>query len=422
MRRLSSLAFYFLLAVTGTGSIRTALAASWYVKPDGSGDAPTIQAALNLASSGDEVVVAAGTYPWSTQHGDSAALNGPTLLTMRSGVYLRSEAGPLVTIIDAENRGRVLRLEAVANVRIEGFTIQGGYAATPGATGPYSKGLGGGILCRYSSSVEIVGNMIKANRSRFGGGGIGILDSDLLIRDNVVFNNTSDLGVAGIEASGGGTVVQMSENTIAENVGGGVFCASGTGTLARKLIFGNMPSDRVEGFGVSCLFSSMALECNNSWANQDGDYQCTIAPSDISEDPLFCQEAPFYKVYWGSPCLPDNNDCGVRIGAVTTCETSDLVSESPHPPTWIRASPNPFNPQTEISFMLPASLQRVSLSIYDLRGRRVARLLDGYYTGIVGSVIWTGFDDAGVHVSTGVYIAQLAIGPKLSSTKLVLVK
>jgi hypothetical protein len=130
----------------------------WYVTADGSGDAPTIQAAIDGAIAGDEILVAAGVYRWSTQGGDSMALNGPTMLTMRSGIAVRSQSGPYVTIIDAESKGRVVRFEATTGVLLEGFSIRGGNAAYPGGPpGAYSKGAGGAILCRYSSSVGIVG-------------------------------------------------------------------------------------------------------------------------------------------------------------------------------------------------------------------------------------------------------------------------
>ena len=63
-----------------------ALARTWYILPDGTGDAPTIAAGMDSASRGDTVLVACGTY-YIGYWGDQ-----PTIW-MKSGVCLRSETG-----------------------------------------------------------------------------------------------------------------------------------------------------------------------------------------------------------------------------------------------------------------------------------------------------------------------------------------
>ena len=64
----------------------------------------------------------------------------------------------------------------------------------------------------------------------------------------------------------------------------------------------------------------------------------------------------------------------------------------------------------------------VRLTIYDLLGREVARLLDqrvgpGYHR-----VTWNGRDRSGREVPTGVYIARLATAEYAKSIKLILLK
>jgi hypothetical protein len=78
--------------------------------------------------------------------------------------------------------------------------------------------------------------------------------------------------------------------------------------------------------------------------------------------------------------------------------------------------PNPFNPSTEISYNLPRA-GNVSLRVYDLLGRRVAVLVDGFAT--AGNYRAT-FD--GTHLSSGIYIAHLQAGNHSENCKMVLLK
>jgi hypothetical protein len=84
-------------------------------------------------------------------------------------------------------------------------------------------------------------------------------------------------------------------------------------------------------------------------------------------------------------------------------------------------APNPFNPSTRIQFQL-AERGRVRLSIVDLRGRRVATLLDEVREPGVYSTKWTGSDARGRQVSSGVYVALLVAPDGRSVQKLVLTK
>jgi bacillolysin len=68
--------------------------------------------------------------------------------------------------------------------------------------------------------------------------------------------------------------------------------------------------------------------------------------------------------------------------------------------------PNPFNPATTIAFEL-ATPARVTLTVYDIRGARVARLVEGERGAGAYRVPWDGRDDRGRPVATGVYLARL---------------
>ncbi len=83
--------------------------------------------------------------------------------------------------------------------------------------------------------------------------------------------------------------------------------------------------------------------------------------------------------------------------------------------------PNPFNPRVTISFVLEDA-QRVSLTIYNVAGRRVATLADGWLEPGEHQRAWSGSDDRSTPVTSGVYIAVLETASGRSRQKLTLVR
>ncbi len=78
--------------------------------------------------------------------------------------------------------------------------------------------------------------------------------------------------------------------------------------------------------------------------------------------------------------------------------------------------PNPFNPSTTIRFDVAGKGGRVTLQIFDVRGRLVRTLLDAPVAAGGKSVRWDGRDDAGGSVATGVYLYRLN-APGFSETR-----
>jgi hypothetical protein len=68
--------------------------------------------------------------------------------------------------------------------------------------------------------------------------------------------------------------------------------------------------------------------------------------------------------------------------------------------------PNPFNPSTTIRFRLPAT-GPVELTVFDVRGARVAGLVAGERPAGEHAVEWEGIDDLGRPAASGVYLYRL---------------
>ncbi len=86
-----------------------------------------------------------------------------------------------------------------------------------------------------------------------------------------------------------------------------------------------------------------------------------------------------------------------------------------------RAYPNPFNPTVSLDYVLPAAGD-VRLSVYDVNGRLVRRLVMEEKASGVHTAVWNARDDTGEGVSTGVYFVRLRFGNVVDTRKIVLLK
>ncbi len=165
-KQIALLCTVFLLVPAGA-----ALGITIYV-PD---DQPTIQDAINAAVNEDTIIVRAGTY---MENLDFSGKN----------VYVLSESGPDVTVIDGGRVDSVVRFVSgeTPAAGIEGFTITNGYTTLNGA----------GINIE-NSSATVTGNIIHGNNTNStwsGGGGIAAYNSSVLITKNAIYGNQGNDG------------------------------------------------------------------------------------------------------------------------------------------------------------------------------------------------------------------------------------
>ena len=77
--------------------------------------------------------------------------------------------------------------------------------------------------------------------------------------------------------------------------------------------------------------------------------------------------------------------------------------------------PNPFNPETRIHYDLPKS-SFVTLTIYDILGRKLVTLIDSDHSAGRFNIMWNGKDAYGNHLGSGIYFYQLTT-EQFSQTK-----
>ena len=139
----------------------TASATTYVIEPDGSGDFPTIQAAINASSDGDIIELADGTF--------TGAGNRDVDFAGR-GVTVTSQGGdPETCVIDCEgsevdpHRGFVFQSDEGPESTIEGITVTHGWADY----------YGGGIFCDEDASPTVSNCVLLDNEAAMGGGMCG---------------------------------------------------------------------------------------------------------------------------------------------------------------------------------------------------------------------------------------------------------
>ncbi len=298
------------------GGVAAASARTWYILPDGSGQAATIQAGIDSAAAGDTVLLAAGTY---------TGVGNRDIGFLGKVITVTSESGRDMTVVDCQELGGGFTL--ASSSILSGLTIRNAssYAV-------------GGVYCPIGMSATISNNTIIGNRSDFCGGIYCDVASSPTISGNTISWNYN----SGIVCDHLSSPV-ISGNTITGNYGyngGGIFCYLGsTATISNNTICGNradygggiccypqsspyisntIVAFNTQGGGIHCFGG---LERYPTFTNCDifgnvgGDGFCgTDGGGNISVDPLFCDRGSGnFMLCAGSPCV--NNPGYGQIGA-----------------------------------------------------------------------------------------------------------
>jgi hypothetical protein len=92
------------------------------------------------------------------------------------------------------------------------------------------------------------------------------------------------------------------------------------------------------------------------------------------------------------------------------------------PPQYdLQCFPNPFNPNLSISFCLEET-QDVKLEVFNIKGQKVKSLVNEIFRPDNYNIVWSGDDNRGSKVSSGVYYIRLQIGNNIVNEKVILMK
>ena len=298
------------------------------VRPDGSGDYPTIQEAIDGASPGDVIELINGTFKGT---GNRDLDFGGKAITVRSLSGIPSSC-----VIDCEGNGRGFWFHSFedSDSVVDGIMIIGGNATsgTPGGSN------GGAILCEYSDPT-LTNCSFVTNSAASQGGAIYCYDSNPTITTCTFQFNTALLGGAlmfyecgsfyneeypiltdctiasNTARNGGGMACSLSGPDLTDcrfvqnaasvtgstdGLGAGIYLDHSTPRLTDCTISKNVASN--DGGGFYCdhsdprLFTSLVTE--NGADNGGGFYLFDGSDATLNDCSITYNEA----TYWGTPC------------------------------------------------------------------------------------------------------------------------
>jgi hypothetical protein len=400
------------------------------------GNYSTIQAAINASVNGDTVLVEQGTYFENINfRGKKIVVTSRYFISLNPTIIEN-------TIINGSTPSQpdsgscvIIGAGTDSTTVFQGFTLTGGKGTKwqdEHGAGRYTEG--GGILLAYSSAI-VQNNIIKFNEAitsgpgipSAGGGGIRIGDGNPRILNNVVMYNRGLYG-AGIVLNYTGCI--MKNNLIYNNFGStsynsgaGIWINNNLGTTP-KIIENNTIVNNSASSGTGGIFaggSYVTLRNNIVWNNMPGNQilgnaavtYCDIqggfsGTGNINVIPGFNDSN--YILTSGSPCVDKGdsssifndradslnpsmarypsrgtirNDIGAYGGPGAKIFSYNLIglkqtgSELPAGYNLKQNFPNPFNPSTLIIYEIPKA-QYVKITVFDLLGREVTRLVDEF--------------------------------------------
>ncbi|MCK4304928.1 MAG: right-handed parallel beta-helix repeat-containing protein [Candidatus Eisenbacteria sp.] len=451
------------------GLVATASGDTYVVNPEGTGDFPTIQAAVTAAVDGDTIELTVGTF------------YGPENRNVNyqgKAITIRSQTGdPNGCIIDCQGvtRGFDFSLGEGSGSILEGVTVTQGAQGPGGAVRCWggasptirdcffthcTASMIGGAVCFASYGTPTLTNCtFIANSTTFGGAVICWVDTEPTITGCTFIGNSAWFGAAiecadrahvtvegctfwGNDAERGGAVMceEDSEVTIRnctfhENVayegGAAVACEVNGHVFLENAVLAFSTS----GEAILCSSSSSAtLTCCDVFGNAGGDWVGHIADQygingNISEDPLFCDpEEGNFSLQIDSPCAPfspPNPECDLIGAWPVGCDPQGIEGEMVAPGMFLEAgAPNPFSGETHIRCRVPSAATRTSASlrVFDGGGRRVRTLTEDVTAATAAVFLWDGTDDSGAGVPGGVYFIRLVSGSEVLTGRVVLVR
>jgi len=358
-----SLTTFILLVLAAAPSA----AATYEIAPDGSGDFPTIQEAIDHAAHGDSIVLHDGVFSWPGNMGIDFLGKAVSVLSASN-----DPSACVVDCLDLELSGFVFQSGETSASLLKGIGIIRGRPNAGGGIYCHSSSptiencafsqtftnYGGGIYC-YAGSPTIKDCEFSLNTARHGGAILCEHGADPTITNCRFLDNLAFVTAGGIDFSydtgghvtdclfvgnygarggafnlGGNCNVSITSCTIYLNHAtssgaGGIYNGGNSHVACNQTIIVNS----IDAPAIRCRDSSTAaMTCCDLFGNEGGDWEYGIVgqlghDGNISHDPLFCDpDNRILSLSHDSPCTPlFNPSCGL-IGSEPVACDSPVIS------------------------------------------------------------------------------------------------
>jgi hypothetical protein len=473
-----------------------------------------IQNAINAAQNNDTVLVAPGTYSESINFRGKPIPVASYYILLGEQQYKNYTRIQVTSIHDSASVVTFSSGED-SNSVIEGFTLKNGKGTKLSQKSEDIDRYGGGIYCEGSSPTirnniiqgnqayeglnssgggiyctgcnpgpTITSNLIRNNKSIYGGGiccdySSTIITNNLIIENNATYvtkdTSIEDGNGGGIECKNRSRPIIVNntlDNNYAYRYGGGIDITGHSHILFYNNIVSN--TDQGDGIYVHSSTDTAYISSNDFWNNQEDDFDGVISsgmgdttwgnnrngtPCDtfynIFRNPEFVNDyhldsssscvnagdnnAPDLPLfdYDGNPRVVDFVDIGAceyqgggsgnknaKIAGNTNSNSPVVPTVTPKEFTLSQSYPNPFNPVAVIEFTIGSEkpYSHISLKIYNITGQLVRTLVDEEKTPGTYTVTWDGRNNSNEEVASGVYFYELKSSNFRESKRMVLIK
>ena len=304
-------------------------------------------------------------------------------------------------------------------------------------SGNTATAFGGGLLVGSNTNPTITNSIIWGNNPNqiqgFGtptitysdiqGGwnGIGNIDSDPLFTDAengdfTLADNSPciDAGISDLDSDG---VEDINDyNGLSPDMGAFETFMAGVNDFT----ISNTPTNIILSWEAiennSFLYYLLERSTNEEFSENLESYYLTINYYD--DDDVDYEVDYFYRIsYYADGWSEFSETLTISLEWLSLDQNKEIPREF----SLIQNYPNPFNPKTEIKYDLPEDAF-VSISIYDVMGRRIKSLSNTNQTAGYHSLQWDATNDIGEGVSAGMYIYTIQAGEYRATKKMVLLK